>query len=125
MALLVQEAQLYLKELEERLLQHAPCRMLFQVAASLRCAVDVAQAIIEYSERHLSDEPFMGCGMIAMATHERKGLARWVMESMAECVLTAARQSLLLVRPNSVHQAHDVSHMPKDVRAQVEKRFDI
>ena len=38
--------------------------------------------------------------MIAMATHGRSGLSRWVLGSVAEKVLHAAPVPLLLVRPN-------------------------
>ncbi|HMA33996.1 MAG TPA: universal stress protein [Chloroflexia bacterium] len=51
-----------------------------------------APAIIEYA-RHAP-----GIGLIAMATHGRRGLDRWVGGSVAEAVLQRAGRPLLLVR---------------------------
>ncbi|GHO48725.1 universal stress protein [Ktedonospora formicarum] len=114
MSPLVREAQIYLKELEERLLRQASPHIQLKVTASLQCAVDVAQAIIEYSQHgHLADGQFTECDIIAMATHGRKGLARWAMGSIAERVLATTRHPLLLVRPNVIRQAHSVSRKPE------------
>ena len=40
--------------------------------------------------------------MIAMGTHGRGGLHRWVMGSITERVLSAARLPMLVVRPKEV-----------------------
>jgi len=55
-------------------------------------AADVAAAIVARAER----DPDMS--MIAMATHGRSGLGRWLLGSVAEKVLQAASRPLLLVR---------------------------
>jgi hypothetical protein len=41
------------------------------------------------------------CDLIAMATHGRGGLQRWVMGSMAERVLGATKLPLLIIRPKN------------------------
>ena len=61
-------------------------------------AGDVASAIVARAER----DPHTS--MIAMATHGRSGLGRWVLGSVAEKVLEAAPKPLLLVRA-SAHAA--------------------
>jgi nucleotide-binding universal stress UspA family protein len=55
---------------------------------------DPAAAIIAYAEEHPE------VTLIAMATHGRSGLSRWVLGSVAEKVLHAAPVPLLLVRPD-------------------------
>jgi nucleotide-binding universal stress UspA family protein len=55
---------------------------------------DPAASIVAYTEEHPE------VTMIAMATHGRSGLSRWVLGSVAEKVLHAAPVPLLLVRPN-------------------------
>lgn len=57
-----------------------------------------AEAIIHYAEGHPT------IGMIAMATHGRSGLGRWLMGSVAEKVLHVAPVPLLLVRSHEVYQ---------------------
>ncbi len=51
-----------------------------------------AETILKYSETN-------GMGMIAMATHGRTGLRRWVYGSVAEKVLRGGCCSMLIVRP--------------------------
>lgn len=52
-----------------------------------------AHAIVEYARN-------AEVAMVAMATHGRTGLSRWVFGSVAEKVLHAAPKPLLLVRPH-------------------------
>jgi nucleotide-binding universal stress UspA family protein len=51
----------------------------------------VADAIIDYAEENRID-------LIAMCTHGRTGLGRWVLGNVAERVLRARCTPLLLVR---------------------------
>jgi len=51
-----------------------------------------AESILQYAETNEVD-------LIAMATHGRSGLARWVYGSVAEKVLRSAGRSMLIVRP--------------------------
>ena len=53
-----------------------------------------ATAILEYAASHAID-------LIAMATHGRTGLQRWVYTSVTEKVLHAADFSMLVVRPQA------------------------
>ncbi len=63
---------------------------------------DVADAIIgtaEHGEHVEGAEGFGGSDLIAMATHGRGGLERWVMGSVTERVLEATTLPMLVVRP--------------------------
>lgn len=61
---------------------------------TIRTAVEtgpVASTIIDYAARESVD-------LIVLATHGRSGVQRWLLGSVAEKVLHAARQTVLLVR---------------------------
>lgn len=45
-----------------------------------------------------------GCQLIVMASHGRKGLARWFLGSVAESVLRQSHCPVLLLRPDSIPQ---------------------
>ena len=116
---LLEDAQRYLKELEERLLRECPPSMRLHLTSSLRCDIEVAQAILDESEKvHLADQHTPGCECIAMATHGRKGLARWAMGSVTERVLSGARRPLLIVRPASIRKAFSGFHGPHEAHLQ-------
>ncbi len=57
------------------------------------CEGPVADAILDYAESIHAD-------LIAMSTHGRSGIARWVMGSVADKVVHAAPVPVLLVRPH-------------------------
>lgn len=54
-----------------------------------------ADAIIDAAERH-------GVDLIVMATHGRSGLGRWVLGSVADRVVRAAKAPVLLIRPREL-----------------------
>ncbi len=78
------------------------CRSLAPAGVEARVAVEVgeaAEAILDYADQHSVD-------LIVMATHGRSGWRRWVLGSIAEKVLRAAAQPVLLVRvPRAGHDA--------------------
>jgi nucleotide-binding universal stress UspA family protein len=55
-----------------------------------------ARAILHYAETH-------GCDLIAMATHGRTGLRRWLYGSVTEKVLRGYHGSMLVTRPTWEH----------------------
>ena len=71
---------------------------------------DVADGIIsvaEHGERGEGDDVSGGCEVIAMTTHGRSGLQRWVMGSVTESVINKTTLPLLVVRPSD---ERDKSH---------------
>ena len=74
------------------------------VHTEVLAAADVASAIVARAERDPDTR------MIAMATHGRSGLGRWLLGSVAEKVLQAAPRPVLLVRAHEPMPA-----MPIDV----------
>ena len=63
------------------------------ISAAVRCG-PAASTILEYAEGHAVD-------LIAMATHGRSGVKRWVYGSVTEKVLRAGGYSMLVVRPQA------------------------
>ncbi|HEY3343035.1 MAG TPA: universal stress protein, partial [Anaerolineae bacterium] len=62
-----------------------------QVRAEL-CVGNVAESILDYADSSQAD-------LIAMSTHGRHGIGRFLLGSVAEKVIRAARVPVLLVRP--------------------------
>ena len=75
----------YLKSVAERLSGRG-IKVTYEVATG-----DPADKIVEYAEDK-------GINLIAMSTHGRTGVARWVLGSVADKVLHGARIPILLVR---------------------------
>ena len=72
---------------------------------------DVADALIgtaENGEKAGEVGGFGGSDLIAMSTHGRGGLERWMMGSVTDRVLSASRLPLLIVRPQKVKQTEPV-----------------
>jgi nucleotide-binding universal stress UspA family protein len=73
------------------------------VTWSVAVNTDVAETLIQVAENGEDAEGagvFGGCDMIAMATHGRGGMQRWVMGSVTERVLGATKLPLLIIRPS-------------------------
>jgi nucleotide-binding universal stress UspA family protein len=72
---------------------------------------DVADAVIgtaEQGESVESAQEFSGCDLIAISTHGRGGLDRWMMGSVTERILSATKLPVLVVRPQKVKQTEFV-----------------
>ena len=84
-AALTSEAVIYLQKVQQDLADHGV------VSKSVLLEGDVASEIINYAEEN-------GFGLIAMATHGRSGIKRFVMGSVAEKVMRSAVKPVLLIR---------------------------
>jgi hypothetical protein len=76
-----------------------------RVSSSVAVNMDVAEALIsraEHGEEKRDAERFGGCDVIALTTHGRSGLERWVRGSATERLLGATKLPLLIVRPASI-----------------------
>jgi len=83
-----EDAECYLQKVAERFDELG-----LHINAEVRSG-PAANAILEYAVHHAID-------VIAMATHGRSGLQRWVYGSVTEKVLRAADTSMLVVRPRA------------------------
>ena len=99
----VERAKTYLMSVKERLQAGLKDRKL-TIIWSVALDADAADAIIgtaEQREQQEGAEGLGGCDLIAMSTHGRSGLQRWVMGSVMERVLGATKLPMLIVRPQN------------------------
>lgn len=88
-----QEAEHYLQALYERLGKMSRSRRTFSIAFQVRAGDDVARALLEEAKETGSSH------VMVMATHGREGVQRLLLGSVAERVLGAATDPLLIVCP--------------------------
>lgn len=98
---ILQEATAYLSTLAGTISAGVAASLGLRVTWSIAVKENVADAIIRMAELGedaggYEDE---GCDLIALATHGRGGLARWMIGSIAERVLTGTKLPVLVVRP--------------------------
>lgn len=94
-----EEASRYLQDVEERLAARAQVSPAVRPTSLLVSSLDVAETLLQVAE--VGEEevfgPSGGSDLIALATHGRSGLARWVMGSVAERMLHASSLPMLLI----------------------------
>ncbi|HLZ59097.1 MAG TPA: universal stress protein [Ktedonosporobacter sp.] len=93
------EAKAYLSTVVERFHKGELAKFNLKLTISVDYDLDIAQRLITIAENEPGEDDEVGCDILAMATHGRSGLARWVMGSVAERVLGATSLPLLIVRP--------------------------
>jgi nucleotide-binding universal stress UspA family protein len=81
------EAEEHLTEVEQELLNSG-----VNARHTIRHGADAAAEIVDYAEVNNID-------LIAMSTHGRTGVGRWVFGSVADRVLRGTTKPILLVRP--------------------------
>lgn len=95
------EAESYLRGIQARLTSATGNDVEIEVVAS-----EPAAAILAASERQQSN-------LIAMTTHGRSGVARWVFGSIAAKVLHGTKTPLLIVRPPTEDKQSDAPDLTK------------
>jgi nucleotide-binding universal stress UspA family protein len=104
-----EEAEAYMQALLSRPPVSALTNLNIAVTTEVVVNEDVAQAIIQAAERDGQIEGAAvtgGQGIIAMATHGRSGIGRWLLGSQTERVLDACKVPLLIVRPQHKKSRH-------------------
>jgi len=111
------EAETYLQTIQQRLLTEDTADLKLHITTLVSMHTDVADALLgmaEDGEGMEGDEDFEGCDCIAMATHGRGGLQRWLMGSITERVLHTTNLPLLIIRPQKVAASQrQVEEMPE------------
>jgi nucleotide-binding universal stress UspA family protein len=100
--LAVSAAQAYLTTIKEQLHEGDLAKLNLQITSSVMANTDVADTLIgmaELGEGMEVQQGFNGRDVMAMATHGRGGLERWMVGSVTERVLGATKLPLLIVRP--------------------------
>lgn len=94
-------AQAHLRMVETSLLDHLPEGKECTIRASVIGERDITSGIIRAAEDGLPAKDGQAarpaCDVIALATHGRRGLERWVMGSIAERLLDETRLPLLVI----------------------------
>src|SRR5581483_11532603 len=99
----IQHAWSYLNALEQRI-QADRLSSGLQVTASVAVSMDVTDTLIQIAEGN-EQENDTGCDIIALTTHGRSGLKRWIMGSGAERILGTTRLPLLIIHPQKGNES--------------------
>ena len=100
------EAQAYLSAVAQRLIDRVDPVPDFIVTTSIAVNPDVAEALVQLTGEELHTGGRFD--LLAMATHGRGGLQRWMLGSITERVLHHSRLPMLIVRPSKEQAArHD------------------
>jgi nucleotide-binding universal stress UspA family protein len=96
-----ERARAYLAHVTERL-QKTTQDLRLSITWSVTREKDVASALVSLAEQGGAGKETGGmgsCDLIAISTHGRNGLERWVMGSVTDRLLSATKLPLLIVRP--------------------------
>lgn len=96
----LQRARTYLSQVEERLRTEVKDLRL-SLTHSVELASDVASTLVNLAEhgKEKKNGETNTCDLIAISTHGRGGLERWVMGSVTEQLLNTTKLPMLIVRP--------------------------
>ena len=99
-----QRAAAYLETATQRLQETISRESSITITSSVVVETDIAEGILNVAEQpeHVKSGDVPTCDLIAMATHGRGGLPRWLMGSVTERVMHTAKLPLLIVRPQSI-----------------------
>lgn len=99
-----QKAKAYLKKVMDRLHETISGELNLTVTSSVLVETDVAETILTVAEQpeHVKGGNVPKCDLIAMATHGRGGLPRWLLGSVTERVMHTTKLPLLVVRPQKI-----------------------
>ncbi|GCE20540.1 universal stress protein [Dictyobacter kobayashii] len=94
-------AQAYLQAVKQRLQTGELKHSNLEITTVLTHDLDVASKLIKIAEWGEKQDGHSCCQMIALTTHGRSGLQRWITGSITERILSKACISLLITRPAS------------------------
>lgn len=95
------EAVGYLNTVTDTVRNGLAAELGLKITSSVTINEDVADTLIRMAESGEGRATFevQGCSLIALATHGRGGLQRWIVGSITERVLAGSKLPLLIVRP--------------------------
>jgi len=99
----VHEATVYLSALASELHAALAAELGMKITYSVVVSEDVADALIRIAELGDDAGTFQACDLLALATHGRSGLERWMLGSAMRRVLDGTKLLLLIVRPQEQH----------------------
>jgi nucleotide-binding universal stress UspA family protein len=108
----LEEAMSYVRKRADDLQNRLEADLNLAITWSVAVDADVAEALIRVAEEGRVDAGACvvgGCDLLALATHGRHGLQRWMLGSVTERVLGATKLPLLIVRPLQEQRASATS----------------
>jgi nucleotide-binding universal stress UspA family protein len=106
----IEAAKDYLTAVEEKIKQKELISVPLEISSSVCLADHVASTLVEAAEQ--GDMPFSA---LAVATHGRNGITRWLSGSVTESVLNHTKLPLLIVRQQQQKEVNTVKIQDKDV----------
>lgn len=98
----LREAGSYLQDARARLLCALPGRPGLRLTSSVEECIDVAERLVEITEMGKGIGTSRTSDLLALTTHGRSGLRRWLLGSVTERVLHGSTLPLLIVHPQTV-----------------------
>jgi len=101
----IRDAQSYLNWLSKRLRRDPQVGPTVEITSSISLQSKVSETLVKLAEIGADMEgvsAFTGYDLIAMATHGREGVDRWLHASVTEQVLDATKVPILVIRPEQV-----------------------
>lgn len=108
----IDKAACYLRKLAGNLRDSLEREFNLSITWSVAGDTDVADALMKVAEKGNVDRGysiFGGCEILALATHGRSGIQRWVLGSVTERVLGHTKLPLFIVRPQQEQHTSIVS----------------
>lgn len=102
----IDDAACSLRKMTEDLRDSLEREFDLSITWSVAGGTDVADALMKVAEQGSVDRGysiFGGCDILALATHGRSGVQRWVLGGVIERVLGRTRLPLFIVRPQQEH----------------------
>ncbi|HTI13502.1 MAG TPA: universal stress protein [Dictyobacter sp.] len=115
----LESAQTYLKAVAEKLRLGEPVNVPLQVSSSVCCDEDITHALLTTAEHQAEDRPLLSA--LAIATHGRSGVSRWLSGSITESLLGRAELPLLIVREHALEAEGADTHANKEAEAKTKK----
>jgi len=95
------EAEHYLRSMRDRFTQELAADLNVRLTFSIRENADIATALMSVLETGDSSTSINGYDVMAIATHGRGDLKRWMVGSIAERILEKEQLPLLIMRPQA------------------------
>lgn len=95
----IRDASTYLSNIAAKFSQGLGTELGLNITWSVAVGEDIANELIKRAELGNDSK---ACDMIAVATHGRGGVERWMLGSIAERILTDAKLPLLVIRPQQL-----------------------
>lgn len=92
-------AQTYLNSVQQRLQEGKLSSLHLEITTTLTHDLDIAAQLLKLAEQEKKQAGNNYCQLIALTTHGRSGLQRWITGSVTERILSTACISVLVVRP--------------------------